>query len=95
MERDRKQLFSNGTEFMNWQGNNCERCVKAVFYNEKKNTFPNYRCSVQRDIELAAVTDGCSGKRTYEAVQASVCPYIQYERKKYVKKDKNQLNLEL
>jgi hypothetical protein len=35
-------LFSNGTEFMEWQSRNCEKCVKAVFYNEKKEYYKKH-----------------------------------------------------
>lgn len=74
-------LFSNGTEFMEWQSRNCERCVKAVWYNEKKDFYPKYRCAVQRDIEKAAIADGCGTKRVYHATHSDICPYIRTERK--------------
>lgn len=96
MKKETKKytLFSNGTEFMVWQTENCEKCVKAVWYNEKTNTFPAYRCTIQRDIELACVTDGCGIKRVYDAVQKPICPYRQTERKpKKKKEDKNQMKL--
>lgn len=94
MERKKYELFSNGTECMIWQCNNCERCIKAVFYNEKRGTFPKYRCTIQREIELASVTDGCGTQRAYEATQRSICPYLKTERKpKKTAEDKNQLNL--
>ena len=88
-------LFSNGTEFGMWQERNCERCVKAVFYNEKTDTYPKYRCAVQRNIEQAAIGDGRSDKRTYLACHLPECPYIKTERttKKYVKKDNLTLKL--
>ena len=98
MTNEKKQkkytLFSNGTEFMVWQTDNCEKCVKAVWFNEKTNTFPAYRCSIQRDIELACVTDGCGIKRVYDAVQKPICPYRQTERKKHNKVEQT-LKLEL
>lgn len=87
-------LFSNGTEFMEWQSRNCEKCVKAVFYNEKKDRWPKYRCTVQKHIEEAAVTDGCGNKRDYEATHSYDCPYKQTEREpRKVKKDNKQLEL--
>ena len=99
MEKDKKYpLFSNGTEFMMWQSRNCERCVKAVFYDEKKDKYPKYRCAIQEHIEEAAITDGCGNKRDYEATHSYVCPHIKTERTKRirkVKKDKNQLMLDL
>lgn len=39
-------LFSNGTEFMIWTWRNCDKCIKAVFYNEKKDIYPKYKCRV-------------------------------------------------
>ena len=87
-------LFSNGTEFMVWQSRNCEKCVKAVFYDEKKDKYPKYRCAIQKHIEEAAITDGRGNKRDYEVTHSYDCPYKQTERKaKMVKKDRNQLEL--
>ena len=89
-------LFSNGTEYMIWMSHNCEKCVKAVFYDEKKDYYPKYRCAVQKHIEKAAVTDGRGNKRDYEATHSCDCPYKVSERKpRKVKKDKNQLMLDL
>jgi hypothetical protein len=89
-------LFSNGTEFMVWLSRNCDKCVKAVFYDEKKDYYPKYRCAVQKHIEEAAITDGCGNKRDYEATHSLDCPYKISERKpKKKKKDPNQLELEL
>lgn len=68
-------LFSNGTEFMLWQSRNCEQCVKAVFYNTKKDYFPKYKCAIQRDIESASIGDGCGNRRVYEATHSVECPY--------------------
>jgi hypothetical protein len=80
-------LFSNGTEFMVWQTRNCERCVKAVWYNEKKGMQPKYRCKIQNEIELAAVTDGTGSKRAANATHKAVCPYLKTQRTPKRKKD--------
>ena len=91
-------LFSNGTEFMWWQSKNCERCVKAVFYDEKNNRMPRYRCAVQEHIEFAAIDDGKGNKRDALATHSADCPFKQTERKHYprkTKKDINQLELGL
>lgn len=97
MAKDKRYpLFSNGTEFMMWTARNCEKCVKAVFYDEKKDRWPKYRCAIQAHIEEAAVTDGYGNKRDYDATHAYDCPHKQTERKpRKVKKDPNQLELEL
>ena len=96
MDKKRYPLFSNGTEFMLWQSRNGERCVKAVFYDEKKDKYPKYRCAIQEHIEEAAITDGCGNKRDYEATHSRECPYRKTERKTYkrkLKKDPNQIEL--
>lgn len=99
--RDMKRnhtLFSNGTEFMWWQERNCERCAKAVFYDEKNNRMPKYRCAVQNHIEFAAVTDGMGNRRDALATHSKDCPFKQTERRhrpRKTKKDINQLELEL
>ena len=93
---ERYQLFSNGTEFMLWQARNCEKCVKAVWFNEEKRFLPKYRCMVQKHIEEAAVTDGMGSKRDYDATHSYWCPYKSTERKRYPKKveeNKNQVEL--
>ena len=92
---ERYQLFSNGTEFTLWQNRNCCKCVKAVWYNEKKDIYPKYRCMVQKHIEEAAVTDGMGSKRDYDATHSYWCPYKCIERKRYPrrKKDSNQTDL--
>lgn len=93
---ERYPLFSNGTEFMLWQARNCEKCVKAVWFNEEKRFLPKYSCMVQKHIEEAAVTDGMGSKRDYDATHSYWCPYKSTERKRYpkkVKEDKNQVEL--
>lgn len=93
---ERYQLFSNGTEFTLWQARNCEKCVKAVWFNEEKRFLPKYRCMVQKHIEEAAVTDGMGSKRDYDATHSYWCPYKSTERKRYpkkVKENKNQVEL--
>lgn len=87
-------LFSNGTEFMLWQGRNCEQCVKAVFYNEKKDFYPKYRCAIQRDIEEACIGDGTGRQRVWEATHAGFCPYLKTERTARKRKS-NDKSLEL
>ena len=90
------RLFSNGTEYMSWIERNCDRCVKAVFPNEKTDKLPKYRCAVQRNVDMALFTDGCGDRHTYDAVKCSVCPYLKTERNTYKKKeriDENQLKL--
>ena len=94
MSKERFYLFSNGTEFMRWQARNCDRCIKAVHVSPDTWKFHNYRCAIQNHIELAAVTDGMGNKRDYEATHSYTCPHLQTERKKRIKKDPNQLELD-
>ena len=86
-------LFSNGTEFMLWTSRNCEQCVKAVFYDEKRDRYPKYRCAVQKHIDEACIGDGNGNKRDYDATHSFDCPYKRTDRVVSIKKDKNQLEL--
>ncbi len=95
MKTTTQLCFSNGTDFMRWQDRNCCRCVKAVFYNEKKDFYPHYRCTVQGQIEGQAAGIYEISMRTYEAAKKVDCPYIQTERKKYKKNIENQGELKL
>lgn len=73
-----KPCFSNGTEFMWWQDVNCCHCKKAVWYNEKLDRYPKYKCAVQRDIEAQAAGIDEINVRSYEAARQSRCPFIKY-----------------
>ena len=94
---DKKQfvLFSNGTEAEMWMERNCERCIKGVFYNEKTDRYPKYRCAIQKHIEEAWVGDGRGDERTYNAVSHAVCPHIktEWQKRKKTRKEKLTLNL--
>lgn len=94
MAKEKYPLFSNGREFMMWQERNCERCVKAVFYNEKKDIYPKYRCKIQEHIEFASVCDGTGNKRDYEATHSAVCPQIKIEKVMKRKEPKEQLTFQ-
>ena len=88
--KDKKYpLFSNGTEYMIWNIRNCARCAKAVFYNEKKDYYPKYRCAIQKHIVEAAIMDGCGNKRDFEATCHRDCPHFTTERKRYAKKKRD------
>ena len=87
-------LFSNGTEFTSWQFHNCDKCVKQSKYNEKKDTYSAYRCSINRDIDMQQVGLMEVNVRSYNAVRQAKCPYIETERKAPKKrKIKNQLEI--
>lgn len=81
--------FSNGTEFMWWQGHNCDKCVKASRYNRQTDTYTKYRCAIQRDIEMASIGDGTTSKRVYDICQEADCRYRQTGRKQYSRKPKH------
>ena len=74
---------------MDWYEHNCTQCVKAVFYNEKKQTQPKYKCAIQKHIDEACIGDGKGDKRTYDTCRSFDCPYKQTERKKYTKRKKD------
>lgn len=76
MKKTKEPCFSNGTEFMVWQDENCLQCKKAVWYNEKLDRYPQYRCAVQKQIEGQAVGIDEISQRTYEAAHQRRCPFF-------------------
>ena len=100
MKRIKQQLFSNGTEFMSWTANNCDKCIKQSRYNEKKDTYSSFKCSIDKEIQLQAAgmpDDGFVNEKSVNTVSVLQCPFIQIDRKKVTKKRKikNQMQLEL
>jgi hypothetical protein len=97
MKRIEQQLFSNGSEHCSWISYNCEKCVKFSRYNEKKDTYSQFRCSIDKDIQMqaAGIVEAVNVKSA-EAVELAICPYLETERKVKVHRPiKNQLMLEL
>lgn len=76
MKKTKEPCFSNGTEFMVWQDENCLQCKKAVWYNEKLDRYPQYRCAVQKQIEGQAVGIDEISQRAYEAAHQRRCPFF-------------------
>lgn len=96
MKTTDKPLFSNGTEFTSWTFRNCDNCVKQSHYNEKNDTYSQFRCSIDRDISMQQVGLNEVNLKSWETTQLKDCPYIQTVRKVGKKRViKNQLNLEL
>lgn len=98
MRTTNKPMFCNGTEFLDWYSVNCERCIKATWWNPKTNSYPIFRCSIQRDIEMQAAGIDKVSLRSYNATRNIDCPYRKTERKVYIrrkksKKDENQKSL--
>ncbi len=82
MKKISQDPFSNGTEFMNWESNNCDRCVKASRYIEKEDRYTPVRCAVQRDIFIRMGSSEPISQRSYDACQQWNCPYRKTERKR-------------
>jgi hypothetical protein len=96
MKKTNKSLFSNGTEFTSWTFRNCDNCVKQSHYNEKKDTYSAFKCSIDRDISMQQIFDDPVNLKSWETTQLRDCPYIQTERKVSKKRIiKNQFSLDL
>lgn len=76
IKKTKEPCFSNGTEFMVWQDENCCQCKKAVWYNQKLDKYPQYRCAVQKQIEGQAVGIDEISQRTYDATHKRRCPFF-------------------
>lgn len=106
MKKANKDPFSNGTEYDMFEYHCCSKCIKAskpkgdyTYTNCDENNMPN-RCSIQRDIITRMACDKPINERTVQVchdfiMHGTPCPYMRNERKKYTKKDKNQLNLSI
>lgn len=77
MKKTTEPCFSNGTEFMVWQDENCCQCKKAVWYNEKLDRYPQYRCAVQKQIEGQAAGIDEISQRTYDAAHHTPLSFLQ------------------
>lgn len=75
---------------MLWTSRNCDRCVKSSHLKENpygEEEYTKFRCAINRDIILACVGDGTTGKRTYNICQKRDCPFRLEKRKRYQKRD--------
>lgn len=90
MKKIDRDPFSNGTEYMIWEENNCDRCVKSSHIKRGSDPdFPDYtpiKCAIQRDIFTRMVTDKTPiSKRTIDICRSGKCPFKQTQHKKYEK----------
>lgn len=76
MKTTSQQCFKSASHLCTWQGNNCERCKKAVFFNQRLNRMPNYRCAVQKQIEGQQLGEKEVNQRTFDAVQSTTCQFF-------------------
>ena len=88
-----KDPFSNATELMMFEANNCDLCIKAslprpdgTYTNADSNNLPN-RCAIQRDIITRIFTDYPIAQRTLDVctnyiIKGTQCPYLQMTRNK-------------
>ena len=107
MKKVNKDPFSNGTEDMMFEERCCNKCIKSSqprdggtrYTNADKHNMPN-KCSIQRDIVTRMACDEPINERTVTicndfTMHGKLCPFMKTERKKYIKKDKQQTSLEL
>lgn len=95
MKRIETKLFSNGTDFMVWVDRNCQNCVKHSRYNEKKDTYSRFVCSIDADIQMqaASIVEDANLK-SVNATKMDICQYLKTERKVKIHRPiKNQLTI--
>lgn len=87
-----KPLFSNGTEFMMWVAQNCERCIKAPKPHDNGRWYSKSHCAIYDEITRQYVGYGNEpvSQRVINATRG-ICPYLRTEwpKKKRNKKDKS------
>ncbi|HMF18954.1 MAG TPA: hypothetical protein VKE98_17230 [Gemmataceae bacterium] len=52
---DTMQPFYCGTQYMDWQSANCDRCKKGTDWS---NMPPAFRCDIEEALSLAAIREG-------------------------------------
>ncbi len=72
----KEPCFSSDTEVMMWQEKNCLRCKKAVWYNQRLQKMPHYRCAIQKQIEAQVAGEMEINDRTYKATRSKSCPML-------------------
>jgi hypothetical protein len=109
MKKVNEDPFSNGTEHMMFEAENCDKCIKNSVYDEKNDRYTNAdednmpnRCSILRDIMYRMVTGNPINQRTIDVChdflhKGILCPYMKTEwpKKKAEKQPKEQMKLEL
>lgn len=98
-----KDPFSNGTEYMRFEERCCDKCVKHSRLKKEGDTmyedeYTKIVCSIERDIFIRMGSDEPINQRTVDVcydfvMHGKLCPYMKTERKKYIKKDKQQTKL--
>ena len=71
-----KPCFNSDKGLMMWQEKNCLQCKKAVWYNQRLQKMPQYRCAIQKQIEAQAAGEKEINERTYKATRSNVCPML-------------------
>lgn len=105
MKKVDKDPFSNGTEYMMFEDLCCNKCVKHSHMKKEGDTkyedeYTKVVCSIERDIFTRMGCNEPINQRTVDVCYdftelGKYCPYMKTERKKYIKKDKQQTKLEL
>ena len=104
-----KDPFSNGFEYILFESNNCDLCIKSSeprdggdgllkYINEREDGLP--KCSIQRDIVTRMYCNEPIKQETVDIcnnyiLHGTLCPYRKTQRKHQPKKIKEQLTLEL
>lgn len=75
-----KPLFSNGTEFMMWNEQNCDRCIKAPKPHDGGRSYSKSRCAIYDEITRQCIGYGNEpvSQRAIDATR-DMCPYIKTE----------------
>jgi len=105
MKKVDKDPFSNGTEYMMFEDLCCNKCVKHSHLKKEgdsmlDNEYTKVVCSIERDILIRMGCNEPINQRTVDicydfVMHGKLCPYMKTERKKYIKKEKQQTTLEL
>jgi hypothetical protein len=76
---ERKQLFSNGSQYCDWTESNCDRCAKSSDWLQEHMT-----CDLQEEMADASSNDGTVTEKIYKRLGADsgnyvwMCPEVEW-----------------
>lgn len=75
-------IFPNGTSFLMWYDQNCDRCRKCDM-SKLASDGSNPQCDIETEISLASVMDGC----LREEKRATIGPRLKWDGRTYLEHD--------
>lgn len=87
MKKVNQDPFSNGTEFMIWDEENCCKCIKNSHIKKDLIGYTKIRCAIQRDILTRMGSNEPIAQRTIDVCSKRICSFRKTEWPKRARKN--------